>query len=294
MALKFPSRWRFEAPTAISEGASRIPDAAVQESLQLIRKTATQGDLQEFIELFKSYFSAANGTTHYMSSNASWAESDLSQLTSEVAANPPLFLEAMFDACEAVRRRPGDLFAPDAEMINRICREHNVPYKIRGTELLLQDQATHVVAVPNPPPTLAEQAQSLLHSSLGRAEELLSQGRGREAVQEMLWLLETVSTAFRDVDSGTGTIEGKYFNDIVRELRRQHAGTTLDRVLRWATEVHGYLSSPTGGGVRHGLDLNEGVVLSLNEARLFCNLVRSFLAFLLAEHERLSRPRRGD
>jgi hypothetical protein len=144
-----------------------------------------------------------------------------------------------------------------------------------------------MVPVPERPPTLAEHARDILQASLRRAEDLLSEGRGREAVQETLWLLETIATAFRGADSGTGTVEGKYFNEIVKDLRRLHPGTTLERVLRWASEVHGYLSSPTGGGVRHGLDLHSGVELSVGEARLFCNLVRSYLSFLLLEHERL-------
>lgn len=48
-----------------------------------------------------------------------------------------------------------------------------------------------------------------------------------------------------------------------------------------------YLSSPTGGGVRHGMDLNASVPLDLNQARLFCNLARSYILFLLAEHRSL-------
>jgi len=53
--------------------------------------------------------------------------------------------------------------------------------------------------------------------------------------------------------------------------------------------LHGYLSSPTGGGVRHGVDLREGLALQIDEARLYCNLIRSYLTFLIAEHERLAR-----
>ena len=120
---------------------------------------------------------------------------------------------------------------------------------------------------------------------------MLAEGKGREAVQESLWLLETVATAFRGVATETGTVEGKYFNDIVKDLQRLHKGTTVGRVLKWAEETHGYLSSPTGGGVRHGLDLNAGIELSPNDCRLFCNLVLSYLTFLLAEHERLSTAR---
>jgi hypothetical protein len=65
-------------------------------------------------------------------------------------------------------------------------------------------------------------------------------------------------------------------------------GTTMDRILEWATQMHGYLSSPKGGGVRHGTDLKDGISLSLSESRLFCNLTRSYITFLLNEHESMS------
>lgn len=293
MALKFPSTWRFEAPKGNDGKANQIPAEAVREFLGLIRKTASQGDLQDFLEHFKGFFCAANGKTHWVSSNAGWAESDLESEMFAATVNPPLFLEAFYDACNAIRQRPGDLFAPDAEMINRICREHGIAYEILGTDLIFREaMVAAVVTVEEIPPTLAQRAHEILQTSLRRAEELLSAGRGREAIQETIWLLETVATAFRGVETSTGTIEGKYFNDIVKDLRRLHRASMLDLVLRWATEVHGYLSSPTGGGVRHGLDLNAGIELSLNEARLFCNLIRSYLGFLLAEHERIIRSRR--
>ena len=293
MPLNFPGKWRFEAPKSEDEQANQIPAAAVQDFLGLVRKTASQGDLQDFLELFKGFFCTANGKTHWVSSNVSWAESDLESEMFTAAINPPLFLEAFYDACNVIRQRPGDLFAPDAEMINGICREHGIPYEIQGTNLVLSDPfRAAVVPVPEIPPTLEQRAQEILQTSIRRAEDLLSSGHGREAVQETLWLLETIATAFRGAETATGTVEGKYFNDIVKELRRLHPGSTLDRVLHWATEMHGYLSSPTGGGVRHGLDLNAGFQLSLNEARLFCNLIRSYLNFLLAEHERITRGQR--
>ena len=50
-----------------------------------------------------------------------------------------------------------------------------------------------------------------------------------------------------------------------------------------------YLSSPTGSGIRHGIDVREGLALEIDEGRLYCNLIRSYLTFLIAEHDRLSR-----
>ena len=52
-------------------------------------------------------------------------------------------------------------------------------------------------------------------------------------------LLETVATAFRGQESGTGTIEGKYFNEIVRALRNNHRGSALAEALGWMSKMHG-------------------------------------------------------
>lgn len=120
------------------------------------------------------------------------------------------------------------------------------------------------------------------------SERLLAEGRTRPAVQEVLWLLETVSTAFRGLETANGTVQGKYFNKIAENLRSHHRGTVLDQILNWMTTLHGYLSSPTGGGIRHGADLAGDVEVGRNEARLYCNLIRSYIGYLMAEHERLS------
>lgn len=95
------------------------------------------------------------------------------------------------------------------------------------------------------------------------------------------------------METGSEAIRGKYFNEIAKDLRRLSKGKTLERVLEWLTSLHGFLSSPTGGGVRHGLDLNAGFASGRNEARLFCNLIRSYTSYLLAEYESLKRADTG-
>ncbi|WP_292925592.1 hypothetical protein [Nitrosomonas sp.] len=288
VVLKFNGAWRFTPPENGRFLNKSIPAGAVDEFLTMILKIATQGSRQGVLEHFKSHFCAAIGTTHVRSSNESWAESDLSSFMHNAADNPPLFIEAFFDACESLRNRTSEWFLPDHSMINEILGKHNVGYEIKLPDLLIREQVAPVVSVSERSATLAEQAIEMFQKSLERSEELLLQNRPREAVQEILWLLETASTAFRGIETEAGTIQGKYFNQIVRDLRAKNAGTTLDRVLEWVANAHGFLSSPSGGGVRHGLDLNSGVELSLNEARLFTNLIRSYLSFLLVEHERLS------
>ncbi len=291
--LKFSGAWRFEPPPDGSFHNRAIPHEAVGELFSLIGRVATQGKRQDILEHFKGYFCGAVGTTHVWSSSTSWAETDLENYMSQAAKNAPLFIEAFFDACDSFRGKGLGDFAPDAPMINKVLSKHSVGYEVAPPNLVLRETVAPLVEVPERPPTLAEQAVEVFQGSLRSSQRFLSEGNGRAAVQEILWLLESVATAFRGVDTGTKTIEGKFFNRIARELQQSSKDKTLDRIVAWMTSLHGYLSSPTGGGVRHGLDLNEGVVMDLNEARLFCNLVRSYLVFLLAEHERLTSGRTG-
>lgn len=291
MPLEFNGAWRFKPPPDGKFRNERIPDAAVEEFRELIVKTATQGETyserQQIVEHFKGHFCEAVGSLHVWSTSYDWALADLRDCMKKGAENAPVFLEAFFDACESLHRTSPKYAMPTVDIINNVCRKHEIGYQIRPPHLVLQESISLLVTVPECPPTLAERAREMYQASLQRSEELLHEGRGREAVQELLWLLETVSTAFTDLETECGRVEGKYFNEIVRELRRLYSGTTLAQVTHWVTALHGYLSSPTGGGIRHGLDLREGIAINLNEAYLFCNLIRSYLSFLVAEYERL-------
>jgi hypothetical protein len=282
MSLKFTGAWRFDSP-------GRIPDAVANECFELIGKIATLGDRQSSLEHFKAYFANAAGRTSSWSSSESWAETDLRLSMEEAAANAPLFIEAFYDACEALRK-DDEFAAPEVKLINRVLAEHSAGYQIRPPNLVRQGGVAPV-PVPETPPSLDEQARDLIQRSLSQSEQLLSDGLYRQAVQEVLWLLETVSTAFQGVKTDKGTVQGKYFNKIVADLRRRSQGNMLDQVLDWMTTLHGYLSSPTGGGIRHGTDLKVGVATQANEARLLCNLIRSYLSFLLVEYERLTKHR---
>src|SRR5271156_3218304 len=99
------------------------------------------------------------------------------------------------------------------------------------------------------------------------SRKCLSEGKNRPAVQEILWLLETVSTAFQGLETEAGTVQGKYFNKIIANLQKHNRGTALDQILSWVIPLHGYLSSPPGGGIRHGTDLRAGIATQSDEAR---------------------------
>jgi hypothetical protein len=178
---------------------------------------------------------------------------------------------------------------PDVAMINRVLSKHEAGYQIQPPDLVSQNPQ-QAIEVPEKQLSLDQQAQAIIQQSLKQSEQLLSEGRDRQAVQELLWLLESISTAFQGLDTGSGTIQGKYFNKIADDLRRHHKGKILEQVLNWVTTLHGFLSSPTGGGIRHGTDLKTAILIQPNEARLFCNLIRSYISYLMAEHARLSKP----
>lgn len=293
MALRFPTKWRFTPPDDGEYYNRTLPPDAVENFISIIHKTSTQGDATSIIEHFKKHFCIACGSGYWPSSSHSWAESDLHRDANEAAQNAPLFIEAFYDACETLRRKHVSYFVPDTEFINHICKENGVGYEIREQELVLRETISDEVSVPERPPTVAEEAWTVMQKSVRRADELLADGRGREAVQELLWVLESLTTAFRGIEAGDTTVRGRYFNRIVGELRRCQPGSVFDRVLDWVSSLHGYLSSPSGGGVRHGIDLQHLNELSLNEARLFCNLIRSYVSFLVGEHERLVAGKRN-
>lgn len=284
--LKFDPQWRFQAPPDGRYRMNQIPDEALVDFDQIIGQIATQGDRWELLEQFKGAFLRSTGRSHVWSSSEDWAETDLSRAMGAAAANAPLFLEAFYSACEAIAGQ--GLHVPAVEQINEICETHKIGYVVHPPDLLIRDSAaTHSVSPPPRPASLAESAMELIEESWARSEQLLNGGRYRESVQETLWMLESVTTAFRDVQIAAGTVRGKYFNDIVHDLRKGAKGSTLEQVLRWTETLHGYLSAPKGGGVRHGMDLNEGIPVGQAEARLYCNLIRSYVGYLLAEHERL-------
>lgn len=292
MPLKFPGKWRFTAPVPENPAHATVPASAVVEFESLIRRTVGLGDRQAGLEHFKRYFCSAAGTAYYRSSSAGWAQSDLESAMTEAAINPPMFIEAFHDACKTFTTYDQDeISAPDADMINEVCRRNDVPYEIEGTTLVYGGTERPIVRVVERPHSLEDDAREQISRSLSRGEALLMGGHGREAVQETLWLLESVITAFRGMKvAHDESIGGKYFNKIVREMSEAYSGTTLDRVLEWTMSLHGYLSSPTGGGVRHGRDLRDAIEPSLSAARLFVNLIRSYVSFLLSEHERLVGP----
>ena len=288
--LNFPGAWRFRPPA----GNEPIPDGVVSDIFDLIRRTAAQNDQrQRTLERFKAFFAPVAGAVYSQSTSASWAETDLCSFMEDATANAPLFIEAFYNGWEASRNQ--DLAVPDTDAMNDVLARHGVPFRIEPPNLtpVGGDNAAVVIPVPERPPTLAEQAVVVFQRSLERSEELLEQGHDREAVQEILFLLESVATAFHGLDTEAGQIGGGYFNQIVRELRRAGARSALEQILSWLTSMHGYLSAPAGGGVRHGLDLNRGVEITHSEARLYCNLTRSYLGFLLAEHERLVARAQG-
>lgn len=280
MGLYFPGEWRFTPPVNGSLITSEIPADAILEFIDAVYRIAGQGQRWSVLEHFKSHF----GNPH-RSSSESWAESDLCSIMRDVAQNAPLFLEAFHNACTSLRNKDADWYAPDERFINKLLTKYRIGFQIRNDELIALEYNGKSIDVEVSAPSIEQTTKEIISQSLARSDELLAEGRSREAVQEVLWLLETVSTAFRGVEYEAGKVEGKYFNSIIRDLRSHHKGSILDRALDWANQMHGFLSSPKGGGVRHGSDLKEGVSLNLNEARLFCNLTRSYISFLLSEHK---------
>ena len=267
-----PTAWRYGTQVPMEPAAAHAFNS-------LIHMIASQTESSwSIFELFKAKFNGGQSS----SSSESWAISDLHGSMINAGQNAPTFISAFWDGCMQVRAQYPEIGLPDADVVNQVLFEHAVPFEVRPPDLLTRNPQAPI-AVQAPAPSIGEKAVALIHASLDQADRLLLEHRPRQAVQEILWLLETVSTAFQEQESGSGTVEGKYFNEIVRALRANHRGAALAEALGWMTKMHGFLSSPTGGGVRHGTKLSADVSPSLKEALLYCNLTRSYINYLLAE-----------
>jgi hypothetical protein len=279
--LVFEGAWRFDSPGEIASGV-------VGGFFDLVVKIAAQfPNRQGVLEHFKRYFAASASESYWHSTNLRFAESDLQDYMNKSRSNAPLFIEAFYDACLSLHDQYPHITIPDVARINRVLYENEAGYEVAPPNLICGNPEPQV-PVPVQTPSLRQQAQEAFQQSLASSEKALAEGQPRQAVSELLWLLETITTAFRGVEVGDGTVGGKYFNPIVGDLKR-YGGSNLRRVLAWIESLHGYLSSPTGGGVRHGADLSGELVIDPNEGRLYCNLIRSYITYLIAEHERLTR-----
>lgn len=278
--LKFENTWRFDSP-------GPIPAETKDALWALLTKVIAQRGEQAITEQFKQFFGSAAGETVYRSSDRGWAISDLRSHFESAADNGPMFLEALYDSFSGVQSRNPDLALPDLDHVNMILARTDAGFQIVPPNLVSTRAypSVQVVAVPL---TLEKEARSLIENSLSQSQAFLDNGQYKQSVTEIIWLLESIVTAFRGVEIDEVTVQGKYFNVIAKELRTSLSGSTLDRALGWLAELHGYLSSPTGGGLRHGMDLNKGRSIGASEARLYCNLMRSYISFLLDEHERLA------
>jgi hypothetical protein len=281
MALKMNGIWLFAPP----QNMQAIPIEAINEFWELVLKVGSQSDSWKNLELFKREFASVLGRVSFSSTNELWAVTDLREVMKETAGNPPLFVQALHSGFEYSNRKLG-LVVPDDGLINDILFRYNIPLRIEGGALKLTKETGPAVSVPPPPPTLSEAAAAILHDSIRRSEHLLNEGRGREAVQELLWVLESLMTGFKGSTFNGEKVNGKYFNMIVCELKGVTGNTTLKRALEWCNQLHGFLSSPTGGKVRHGLDIKNMSTLPPEEARLFCNLIKSYVAFFQDEYHK--------
>lgn len=274
--LEFDDSWRFGSPGA-------VPEAAVREIFSFAKRSSHGDRGWSILETFKIYFARSAGTSYDRSSGPGWAATDLWSLMFDAATNAPLFIEAFLEACEDVHA----LGAPVASVpdVNRVLRQHGTGFQVDPPKIIRAPVGVEPVAVSAP--TVSERTNALIQRSLQNSETLLNDGNYRQAVQEVLWLMETVATAFKGMATSSGSVEGKYFSQIVHDLRRIHKGGALEQVLGWAMRLYGYLSSPTGGGIRHGTDIADPADIEEHEARLFCDLIRTYIQYLLAAHERV-------
>ncbi|HKD81210.1 MAG TPA: hypothetical protein VKH81_16055 [Candidatus Angelobacter sp.] len=284
--LTFDFAWVLLPPADGAYINTSIPTEVVDEFFTFAKRTAERGDAEEIYYLFRGAFSEAVGKPRYRSSALYFAPLDAKFAMESAANNAPVFIAAFYRACSQIAEQFGTNKAPDVATINRLLEKHRIGYVIDPPTLRLREAAD---VVPVSPSTLLEQAHEKFRNAVERSEQLLHENRGEEALNQIWWLLESISTAFSGLTLNGRKIEGDYFNPVIKEISQAASGCLLGGVARWLAALQAYLSGPDEGGIRHGRHLLlEG--LQPHEAVLLVNLARSYISYLLAEYERLTAP----
>lgn len=279
-------RWRFKSPGPASQA---FRHALYSLLVQVTNQIADDRQRWGLVETLKQHFTSAIGEPHYTSTSYRWALSDLDTKMLECVDNAPLLIVTFVNACEQLQAvHKDEIQFPGAGLVNELMIEHGVGYVIVDQTLMVRE-ADAPIAPLVAPLSLDETARELVSKTFQDVGRLLSTaGEERRAVAEMLWLLETFSTAFNGLESPDKPELGSYFNKVIGTLRSQRKGTPFDQIMVWLMGIHGYLSSPTGGGVRHGTDILNPRELGPGEAQLYVNLMSSYLHYLMGEYDRLA------
>jgi hypothetical protein len=198
------------------------------------------------------------------------------------ADNAPAFIAAFWDGCEEVRGQYPEVGLPDVDIVNGILFDHGVPYEIRPPELLARNPQTPI-PVQAPEKSIGERSVELVHASLVQADRLLLEQRHARPCRISSGSLRPCRLRSRGSAPGPERSRANMSTTSSGTCAPSTPAARWPEALGWMTRMHGFLSSPSGGDVRHGTQLAADVSPTLKEAHLYCNLTRSYIGYLLAE-----------
>ncbi len=171
--------------------------------------------------------------------------------------------------------------------MNRVLSEQNTGFVIQPPNLISQD-AQELINVSEEPLSLDQQAQEIIQQALAQSEKLCLKDMIGQPSRKFYGFSKLSPLPFRGSILTWGPFRG---NTSIRSPMIYEGSIEEVRWRRFLTGSRLYTvicPRPTGGGIRHGTDLKAGIATQPNEARLFCNLIRSYIGYLIAEHKRLS------
>ena len=161
--------------------------------------------------------------------------------------------------------------------MNRILGAHGIGYRLAPPNLETLGEPAPLIEVVIPAATRGRARTEVIRAYLSTALLIISSG-GRIALRDGI----VMATGQRDYHLQRACFaerpgERRLLNTIVGDLRRLQLGGVLPHATRWMEALYGYLSAPGGGQIRHGMNLSNEIQLNRNEARLYCNLIRSYM-----------------
>lgn len=277
--ITFPKEWGFEPAANTDEWyLEEIPVEAARAIERLIHQIADSAEsTKATLEEFGRAFSASVGGSYYGSSDVGWAGTDLNSYLMDARTNPPKFLRTLVEAFNSVRDERTDQEIPEVAHLNKILETHRVGYIIQPDGVLTL--RTDYIGEEDTDVPLLVKARAELESSWDKANDLLVQGKPREALEAIWWVVESMTADFAGAKVAGVQVQGTYFNEVIKDIKKAYPGTVRHRALSLLEQIQHWLSDPKQLGIRHGASATAQKV-ELPEARLIVGLVREYAKYL--------------
>jgi len=264
-----------------------LEDNAYEGIVRLVRHHASllpsQAGEKRVLEIITRVLDP-DGYSH--STSVEWAANDFRQRAYSARESARSFLADILEGFRQIERY-GFPTRSEAD-VNTVLREVRSRWRVANGLAQVNTTASGV-DTRNQGLAISEGCRREIDASVDKAEILLANGDGRDAVREMVDLMETVTSAFQGREFGGRKFKGKNLSHVAKSLASLGDDEFIRHAMHEMERFYGLMSSRERG-VRHGKlweVLESGADIDILAAQLYCDMARAYMNFILATYDKI-------